>query len=360
MASAKRYSFEPDYAVPPGVTLKEILETKGMSQSELAARMNMTDKTVSQIINGVAPISFDTAYKLELVLGVPASFWNRLELGYRERQTFAEETQKLKADIEWLSEVPVAELVSRKYVRQTSEKSLIVRQMLEFFGVSSVGAWRQVLRNSAVQFRGGESHKRYPGYVAAWRRLGVLEAQEIETESFNAQEFLKALTKVRRLTRKNADEWIEEMPAACACAGVAVVLTPEIPKASISGAARWLTKDKALIQLSLKYKTDDQFWFTFFHEACHILKHGKKQVFVDYGYSDDNEEEREANDFARDFLIPQEYTHRLPHSAKSRALVRELAASLDISPGIVVGRLQHDGLLYRSAFNDLKRKLEWG
>jgi HTH-type transcriptional regulator/antitoxin HigA len=137
-----------------------------------------------------------------------------------------------------------------------------------------------------------------------------------------------------------------------------VVLTPEIPKAMISGAARWI-KDKAVIQLSLKYKTDDQFWFSFFHEAGHIVKHGRKGVFVDYGYSNEDEEEREANEFARDILIPPRHSKRLPLVAKSRKLVKEFAKEIGISPGIVVGRLQHDKLLYPAAFADLKAPIDW-
>lgn len=359
MATAEQYKFDPDYVSPPGATLKEVLESMGISQSDLAARMGMTDKTISQIINGIAPITVDTAYKLELVLGIPASFWNRLELAYRERLTHIEETSKLQADIAWLKEVPVAELVERGFVEPSKDKLGLVRQLLEFFGVSSVEAWRNVLRDSEIQYRGGAAHKKYPGYVAAWRRIGVLQAQEVATEPFDAQEFIKALKKVRSMTTTTASEWTEAMPPVCAAAGVAVVLTPEIPGASISGAARWLTKDKALIQVSLKYKTDDQIWFSFFHEAGHILKHGKKQVFIDYGYSNDDAAEREANEFARDFLIPPEYAHRLPQLVRNRTLVKEFATELRISPGIVVGRLQHDGLLYPSAFNNLKRKFEW-
>lgn len=360
MATAKQYKFEPDYAAPPGATLKETLEERGISQSELAARMGMTDKTISQIINGIAPISFDTAFKLELVLGVPASIWNRLELAYRERLTKIEETSKLESDIAWLNEVPVKELIDRQYIEPTKDKSLLVWQLLEFFGVSSVTAWRDVLKGSAVQFRGGEAHNKYPGYVAAWRRLGVLDAQEIATQPFDAQEFVAALKQALRITTMPATEWREKLIDLFAPTGVAVVLTEEIPRASISGAARWLTKDKAMIQLSLKYKTDDQFWFSFFHEAGHILKHGKKQVFVDYGYNNESDEEREANEFARDFLIPPQYIHRFPVMCKSRALVKAFANELKIAPGIVVGRLQHDKFLYPSAFHDLKQPIEWG
>ena len=123
MAAAKRYAFNPDYATPPGATLKEMLEESGMAQSELATRMGMAEKTVSQIINGVAPISFDTAYKLEMVLGTPAHFWNRLEQAYREKATLSAEMRELKADIAWLEEVPVKELVERDLVEDTKDKA---------------------------------------------------------------------------------------------------------------------------------------------------------------------------------------------------------------------------------------------
>src|SRR5213075_3273217 len=144
----------------------------------------------------------------------------------------------------------------------------------------------------------------------------------------------------------------------CALAGVAVVFTKEIPSAAVSGATRWLTKDKALMQLSLKFKSDDQVWFTFFHEAGHILLHGKKQQFVEFGLSAETDEEREANEFARDTLIPQSVAHRLPH-LKTREQICEFARALQIAPGIVVGRLRHDELVFPGAFADLIRRLKW-
>jgi Zn-dependent peptidase ImmA (M78 family)/plasmid maintenance system antidote protein VapI len=351
--------FKPDYAVPPGVTLKEVLDDQNMSQSDLAIRCGLTDKTISQIINVGAPITVDTAEKFELVLGIPASFWNRRELAYREAITKAEEAAKLEADFAWLKEVPVKELIDRGYIEPTNDKAQLVRRTLQFFAVSSVAAWRQLVNSPAMRFRGGAVHNRKPGYVAAWRRMGIIQARDIETQPFDAQEFRKVLKAIRRLTTESSDVWQAEVVRLCAAAGVAVVFTKEIPGASVSGATRWLSKDKALIQLSLKYKSDDQLWFTFFHEAGHLLLHSKKQVFIDYAYNEDDEEEREANQFARDSLIPPSHVDRLPHIARSREQVVEFAKFLGVSPGVVVGRLQHDGLLYPSAFNDLKRKFVW-
>ena len=80
-------SFQPDHAVPPGETLKETLETIGMSQAELAERTGRPKKTINEIIMGKSAITSETALQLERVLGVPASFWNNLERNYKDLMT---------------------------------------------------------------------------------------------------------------------------------------------------------------------------------------------------------------------------------------------------------------------------------
>ena len=355
---ATKYPYQPDYAVPPGTTLKETLEVKGLSQADLALRTGLAEKTVSQIINGIAPISYETAGKLELVLSIPASFWNARERSYREAIVKIEETKTLEKDIDWLRDIPIATLIERGCIQKDKDKKSLVRQSLRFFGVSSVEAWHNTWRVPAAQYRGKTAQEKRPGYVAAWLRIGDIQAEGIETTPFNASEFKHILAEVRKLTVTPASEWTDKVTELCASAGVAVVFTEEIPNAGVSGATRWITKDKALIQLSLKYKSDDQLWFTFFHEAGHILLHGKKQMFVEFGISNATNEEQEANMYACDILVPSTYQHRLPY-LKTRPQIREFAHSIGIAPGIVVGRLQHDDLVFKSAFNDLKRKLTW-
>jgi transcriptional regulator with XRE-family HTH domain/Zn-dependent peptidase ImmA (M78 family) len=354
----KKYPFSPDYAVPPGATLKELLEKKSLSQAELACRTGLTEKTVSQIINGGTPITHEVAAKFELALGVPARFWNNRELIYREALVKLDETRRLESAVEWLLEIPVNVLIDRSHIIRTSDKTDLVRQALKFFGVSDIDAWHKTWGEPCVQYRGGEAQQRRPGYVAAWLRLGELQAEAIQTKPFDAAALRRALAQIRKLTSEKIGVWAQEASRLCAEAGVAVVFTKEIEKAGVSGASRWLTKDKALIQLSLKYKTDDQLIFTFFHEVAHILLHGKMRIFVEFGMRRDTQEEEEANVFARDLLIPPEAAARLPH-LKNRNQIREFAKMLGIAPGLVVGRLQYEELAYQSAFNDLKRKLAW-
>jgi len=354
----KQYGFQPDYALPPGCTLKEALDERGMSQADLALRTGLAEKTVSQIINGIAPITVETSEKLELATGIPAGFWNRREIAYRESLARAEETQKLALDADWLEEVPVEILAGRGYVERFADEAAQVREVLRFFGASSVEAWRALWAQPLVQFRGLGAQPKKPGYLAAWVRTGEVEVQGIPCQAFSAQQFKETLNDVRALTREAASAWQPKLTSACAAAGVVVVFTQEIPGAHVSGFTRWLTKDKALIQLSLKYKTDDQLWFTFFHEAGHILLHGKRAVFIEDSEGGDSEEEREADLFARDWLIPPSYRTRLP-LLKSKATIQSFARELGIAPGIVVGRLQHDGLLDRRFCNDLKVRLRW-
>ncbi|MGQ0633680.1 MAG: helix-turn-helix domain-containing protein [Planctomycetaceae bacterium] len=354
-----KLKFEPDYAVAPGTTLKEILDERGISQADFAIRAGLTKKTVSQIINGIAPITYETSDKFELTLNIPAHFWNQRESAYRESLARIAATERLKADTAWLDEVPVDVLIERGYIAAESNRASMVRLVLKFFGVSSVDAWREAWGNPAAQFRGSRAKEKHPGYVAAWLRIGDLQAEAMKTAPFNADEFRRALDDVRRMTTLPAARWVKELPARCASAGVAVVFTKEIPTAAVSGAVRWLTKDKALIQLSLKFKSDDQIWFTFWHESGHILLHGKKQFFIEIGMDGDTEEEREADEFARNQLIPPALAERLAH-LKNRSQIYSFARNVGIAPGIVVGRLQRDKLVFPSAFNDLKRRLSWG
>jgi plasmid maintenance system antidote protein VapI len=357
-----KYTFAPDYAVAPGATLKESIDAKGISQAQLAQRTGLTEKTISQIINGIAPISYDTAEKLELVTGVPAKFWNRRELAYREALSRQKELATLAKQKPWLKEIPLDELVSRGFIEGSDDIGTVVHRVLRFFGVGSVRAWRETWLSPAVQYRGNKASAKHPGFVAAWLRMGELQAEAIACESFNGQVFRRLLhNEIRQLTTTTLGVWSKKLPQLCRQVGVAAVLTREIPRAAVSGAARWLPKrDIALIQFSLKFTTDDHVWFSFYHEAGHVLLHGKRKLFLDYRMNakTKEEEEAEANAFARDILIPPEHTAELVR-LRTKAEIRRFAARIGVSPGIVVGRLQHDDLAPPSYYNELKKKYLW-
>jgi hypothetical protein len=144
---------------------------------------------------------------------------------------------------------------------------------------------------------------------------------------------------------------------------VAVVFLPAPPGCPASGATRWLAPDKALLLLSLRYKTNDHLWFTFFHEAAHLVLHGKKLLFIDGIDGLDKEVEQEADRFAGAVLIPPAMADQLrllgAAGHVSEAVVRSLAAQIGIAPGIVVGRMQKEEWLPWTHLNGLKVRYAW-
>ncbi len=196
---AAKYPYAPDYAVCPGTTLKETLEVKGLSQADLSLRTGLAEKTVSQIINGIAPVTYETSEKLELVLGIPARFWNARERSYRESLVRIEELNRLESDVSWLKDIPLSELITRGYVQHNKDQRSLVREALRFFGVSSVQSWHDTWHTPAAQYRGSGAQERRPGYVAAWLRMGELQAESIKTNPFDAGRFRAVLTEAQNL-----------------------------------------------------------------------------------------------------------------------------------------------------------------
>lgn len=355
---AARYAYEPDYAVPPGATLQETIDSLGITQRDLALRTGMAPKTINEIIKGKAPITPDTSVLLERVTGVPARMWNNLESNYREQLARLADRERLEGNPAWLNKVPTKELIKRGAIPAQADKVSLLHAVLRFFGVGNAEQWRQLWMQPAGAFRKSAKFAAQPEAVATWLRLGELAAQKIATQPYDKAKFLAALHKIRTLTVEPPEKFHKRMVELAAAAGVALVFIPEMSKCPVSGVARWLSPAKALIQLSLRYKTDDHFWFSFFHEAGHILHDRKKDVYI----HDDNDAdgpEEQANRFAGTFLIPSEYASALP-ALTTRAAIVGFAKRIGVAPGIVLGRLQNEGVVaWGSYLNNLKRRFEW-
>ena len=350
---------DTDYAVPPGETLQELLEERGMSQRDLARRAGLSPKHVNKLLHGLVPLSADVAVRLERVTGTPAHFWNRREAGYRSDLERIRSKRDLSADVLWLQDFPVPELVKRDFLpAEPSDKVSRLEQLLAFFGVASVDTWDDVYADLACAFRTSKAYEAKLKALATWLRLGEIAAQDIYCEPYDRKRLEAALPSLRDLTLQDFEVSREQMRDICAACGVAVVFVPELPGSRASGVARWLTSAKALIQLSFRYRTDDHLWFTFFHEVAHVLRHGKTDVWIEATSSPDNPREAEADSFSRDTLIPRADAKELP-SLKTLDDVQRFADRTGIAPGIVVGRLQHDNLWPYSQGNQLKRPLSF-
>lgn len=360
--------FRPDYASPPGETLLDILESIGMTQAELARRMGRPKKTINEIIQGKAAITPETALQLELTLGTPASFWNNREQQYQETLARLEEEEQLENQVGWLEEeqIPVAEMCQRGWIKPQADRVGLLREVLRFFGLASVSQFDAYWQAFEVVFRRSAVRPPNWGAVAAWLRQGELEAQTVDCQPYDAGAFRQLLPDIRALTQQKVEAMWPDVVRACAAVGVAVIVIPALTHTAVSGATRWLTPEKALLQLSLYNRSDDKFWFNFFHESGHVLLHGKKKVFLEPESENPPDEvseiEEEANRFARDLLIPpthwRDFLAQIGNRYPSRNEVIVFAANLGITPSIVVGRLQHDKVMPYRNLNDLRYGLE--
>jgi HTH-type transcriptional regulator / antitoxin HigA len=349
--------YRPDYAVPPGWVLEERLEVQGISHAEFARRCGRSAKLISEIIAGKAPLEPETALQFEKVLGVDASIWLGIEANYRLHRARQAEAEEAGRSIEWMKSFPVRELVKGGAFANPASEVDAVSKLLRFFGVGSLDAWRMKYGSANVAYRHLPSFKSNEAALAAWLRLGELEAERQECADYDEAHFKQALKEIRGLTRAPIEEALPRAKQLCNRSGVALALVKPLPSTALSGAAWWLSPRKAVIVLSARHKTDDHLWFCLFHEAAHILLHSKKTVFIDGANNKIDQLEEEANEWASNMLVPRHQWERFVATRpRSRQAVCAFADEQGIAPGIVVGKLQHGCHLPWKDLNGLKKR----
>ena len=356
------WGFEPNYVVPPGWILEEALEERHMSQAELARRTGLSPRYISRVIRGQSPITADAAWKIERATGINARMWNNLERGYREDLFRLSEEESLRRQLGLLDQVPVSAMVAMGLLTKRAKPVQRLKETLAFFGVADQKAWERVWsRNLEASFRNTSPKPTERGALAVWLRLGERQVREIPSEPWDKDRFRAALTRARRLTvERNPAVWIPQLVAECARAGVVLVSVPDVRGVAAKGAARWLSPDRALIQLRNHYRWSDVFWFSFFHEAKHILDEAKRPIFLNCSHPAPRRDQAEdaADAFARRFLIPPPRDQKLG-DLRTTAEAESFAGDLGVHPGIVVGRLQHDRVWPPGRGDRLRQPLDW-
>lgn len=352
MNTYKTDNYNPNYLIHPGATLAETLVSLGMSQAELSDRISRPEKTISEIINGVTVITPETAIQFERALGIPASFWNNLEKNYQELKARSEAKNKLLAEYDLAKCYPYNEISRLGWIPPTRKATEKVENLLLFFRVNSLSSIPKVQQ---VAFKKVGGNKCSAESTAVWLRAGEIEADKMATKDFNRETLLKSLTELRSLTTQN--KFDDKMQHLCSEAGVALAFVPYLSKTYVNGATRWITSTKALVQLSLRGGFNDLFWFTFFHELGHILLHGKRDQFIETDTREYTQAEEDADKFASEVLIP---TAKMSEFIKKNIFtiesIKDFAFNVNVHPGIVVGRLQHVGVIGYQDFTHLKSK----
>jgi len=341
-------TFNPNIAIHPGVTLQDTIDALEMTQSQLAERTGLTPKTINEIIQRKNPITSETAIRLASVFGTSANFWNNLQKNYEQTLTVLEQEIQMKKETVHLPRFYFyKDLVKWNYIPATNNRLEKVKNLQNFYGVSSLTLIKEV---EAVAFRKSPYSNLSHEALAAWLRCGEIEARQLKVGAYDKSKLIVALPELRSLTTKEPKDFQKKMIEICASCGVAVVFVPHFKNTFVNGATRWIG-DKAIVQLSLRGSSSDIFWFTFFHELGHLIKHGKTEQFVEFekGHIDMIEKEKEADEFAENILIPKSAFKEFFEKGQFSYLdVIQFANEQNISPGIVAGRLS-------KRLNDWKR-----
>lgn len=349
--------FQPKWACPPGATIAEVLHTRGISVEEFASLIEEGMEYADNLLDGRATITLRVAKRLEQVLGASTQFWMARDAQYRD------DAARLRTEgRDWLRALPLGDMIKFRWLETPPRPSDELDACLRFFGVATLPEWHQRYDRlvSAVAFRTSPAFDSSPFAVAAWLRKGELEAESIDCREWDPQSFRASLDDIRKLTLiREPAEFLPQLRELCSASGVAlqVVRTPTGCRAS--GATLFPTPNKPLLLLSFRYLSDDQFWFTFFHEAGHLLLHGNHEVFLEGMQTLDERLEAEANAFAEDVLLPDDLREELLCLPTELRPILRFSRKAGVSAGIVVGQLQHHRRVPRNHFNNLKVRYEW-
>jgi len=349
--------YYPPVAIPPGATIRAILSDWGWSQVELARRMDRPVQVVNEIVKGKKAITADTAIELSRVLGSPVSFWLNLEANHQENVARLERLKAEEEEMEKVSKFPYAEMVRYGLVPQTRILRERFEHVLAFLGVACFDALE---KNMQVVFRKTGKLPVSFEKLAVWLRWGELKMQKLKLYEFSKTKLRARLNDIRSLTLEKPDSFVPKLEKLGEETGVAFLFVPEFRGLPVNGLTRWMNGNP-LVQVNLRYKTNDHLWFTVFHEIGHVLNSQKRQVFIDVeGQDNRGADERKADEFAEDTLIPRDVLNELLDMPLiSEKVVMRYSKKLALAPGIVVGRLQHEGKLPYSHLNGLKEHYTW-
>lgn len=353
-------TFEPMWTTPPGATVLDVLRERGWAVGRLARETHRDLHEVSRLIYGVAPLDTAWAERLAQVLGSTTSFWLRREEQYRT------DLKRLSASNEpphdWLNASTIHDMVKFGWIDRGHSANETHINACAFLGASTATAFERKYAPliGAAAYRQSNTFETNSIALAAWLRQGEIEAAAIDCQPWDKTRLRGSLNDIRALTRDGEpSKFIPELQQILAACGVAAVAVRAPNGCRASGATRFLSPKKPLIQLSFRYLADDQFWFTVFHEIGHLLLHAHEELFLEGLDEHHSKAEDEADEFALQTLFERVGVAALDVVSLNKFDIARLAKRAGVSPGLVVGQLQRKQRIPFKHFNYMKVRYAW-
>ena len=347
MATINQYY--PESVTHPGEILLESLEERGIGAKEFSVKTGKPEKTITAVLKGDSAITPDMSVLFEQVLKIPAHFWLEAQKNYDEFKARIKYQEAISNGIQWAKEAPYAEMAKLGWVPKTRKPEAKVINLFEYYEVASIDSFENYYFNQStrVAFRISLGNTKNPLSVSAWLRQGEIQAKELYAPQYSKTSFKAILPEIKQLMASQPEDFFIKLQAMCLKVGVKVVHTPSLPNNAIHGATRWIN-DSPLIQLSGRWRRNDIFWFTFFHEVGHILLHGKKYISLEnIDFEGENKEyEAEADAFASDWILTEKEEKEIIDSKElNKQVIVGFAEKFSTHPASIIGRLHHKGII---------------
>lgn len=345
-----------DWFSAPGNSIRIRMHRLGVTADELAKHLQDGIGEVRELLSGKRSVDHRSASALCVVLGGTQDFWIRRQENYEKAFTNALQAA-LDSEDDWVGNIPMLPKPNIGSISKGKMREEIRRRML-YYNIPTLASWEKKYGNICrdTHFRRSNSFVPLNSAVLLWLRRGEIEADLVHTQSWSPKKLKDQLHDIRKLTKiSNPNRFLPILRSLCAEAGVAVVIGETPRGCYASGAVRLISTDKAMMLLSFRHLRDDQFWFTVFHEIGHLVLH-QNETFVDGDdCAQDSKFEKEANDFARDQMVPTKRQHELQNLRINKKTITRFSVQCGIAPGLVVGQLQHYEIIDHGKMNSLKR-----
>ena len=340
-------------AIPPGETIKEMLIGRNMTQKEFSMRLDISEKHLSHIINGEVLLTYEMAEKLESVFGVSARFWKNLEAIYRETLLKIDEENEFISEKNYLKKFPYSEMVKNGFIKLYTTIKEKIYSLRQFFEVANLNLLEKEKLLPQIACRRLCITDKTDNIVLVLAQKAKLEARNIVTKPISIKKLVSILPLIRNMTTRLPAEFSANLVKVLSDCGIALVFLPNI-KGSFLHGVTFKDKNKIIIGITMRGKDSDKFWFSLFHEIGHVvLEHLNKP------YGLEKCDEMQADRFSSDNLIPSfSFNAFVNEHIFTKQSINQFAHNEGIHTGIIVGRLQKEGYISYSKFNDLKLKYD--
>jgi len=315
------------------------MEQEGLKQRDLVPYIGSPSK-VSEVLSGKRPLTLSMMRSLHSHLGIPASVL--LHGGISQEET--------EEEIDW-ERFPVKEMTARGWFNGSSLKRERPEALLRAF-FSRIGSPMKIaaLLERTDTTRSARSLDPYA--LAAWKARIINRAAEERLKApYRPRSIdLKFMREVAQLSWSKsgprlAQEFLREH-------GIPLIIEPHLSHTHLDGAAVMEGLDRPIIGMTIRHDRIDNFWYCLMHELAHISLHygkGFTHFFDNLDLKESQDpREQEADQLAREALIPQEDWKRSPaKNLRSPEAAQHLARKLRIHPAIVAARMRRESGSYK-------------